>query len=247
MAPSLSRPSQKALKHSPVPPVPNEDGRGRHRRSLLGPRPLTAEAGECRRARPRPNQAASARPSLASAPRPAPGSAPPWGAGLRAPARSTSPGFSALRRAGTGGRCRLAEECEGTQPPLRRRHPERLGLLALFLFSLALSLCPLSRSHNAVGFASLKPCCPPVWGSYIPRDYRCGCPAPLHPGGPGRVDSFCLQKAMSHAVSLAFLLKIQDSEAWKKRQTSARRQSGLLQNLPYVPFLELITLHYDQE
>lgn len=181
MAPSVSRPSQKALNIPWFPPVPNEDGRGWDRRSLLGPRPLTAEAGECRRARPRPSQAASARPSLASAPRPAPGSAPPSGAGLRAPARNTSPGSSALRRAGTGGRCRLAEGCEGTQPPLRRRHPERLGLLALFLFSLSLSLCPLSRSHNTVGFASLKPCCPQSGGSTSQETTGVGAPPPCIP------------------------------------------------------------------
>lgn len=213
MAPSLSRPSQKALRHSPVPPVPNEDGRGWDRRSLLGPRPLTAEAGECRRARPRPSQAASARPSLASAPRPAPGSAPPWGAGLRAPARSTSLGFSALRRAGTGGRCRLAAESEGTQPPLRRRHPERLGLLALFLFSLALSLCPLSRSHNAVGFASLKPCCPQPGGPTSQETTGVGAPPPCIlevQGGltPAVSKRQCHRQLLQHSYSRFGILRL---------------------------------------
>lgn len=45
-----------------------------------------------------------------------------------------------------GGRWRPAEECEGTQPPPRRRHPESLGLLALFFGSFSLYLSPSTHS-----------------------------------------------------------------------------------------------------
>lgn len=120
------------------PQLPMRTGEAGDLRSLSGPRPLTAGAGECRRARPRPSQAASARRSLASAPRPAPGSAPPWGAGLRAPARSTSPGCSALlRREGgrEGGDGRTLATCGGVRgdsaaaaPP-----PPRIARLAGFV------------------------------------------------------------------------------------------------------------------
>lgn len=130
------------------------------------------------------------------------------------------PGPARLGRAGTGGCWLPAEKCEGIQLPLRRRHPESLSLLALFLFP-ALSLCPPSCSHNAVGFAFLKPCGPQSGGvggrrPNILGDYRCGCPAPLHPGGPGPSDSSSFQKTMSQAACLA-----QDARAWKKGQDSA--------------------------
>lgn len=193
------------------PLVPDEDQRGRDQHSLSGPQPLTTGAGECRRARPCPSQAASARPSLASAPRPAPGSAPPWGAGLRAPARTASLGSAALGRAGTGGRCGAAEErgdSAATAPP-----PPRIAG-----FVLALSLCPPSCSHNAVGFACLNLCGPQSESSFIPGDYRCGCPALLHPEGPGPADSSSLQKTMSHTASLAVLLKTRNSKTWKNEQ-----------------------------
>lgn len=151
------------------PLAPEEDQRGRDQRSLSGPQPLTAGAGECRRARPCPSQAASARPSLASAPRPAPGSAPPWGAGLRAPARTTSLRSAALGRAVTGGRWRVAEErgdLAATAPP-----PPRIAG-----FVLALSLCPPSCSHNAVGFASLNPFGPQSGGPVYPETTGVGPP-----------------------------------------------------------------------
>lgn len=158
-------------------------------RSLSGPRPLTAGAGECRRARPRPSQAASARRSLASAPRPAPGSAPPWGAGLRAPARSTSPGCSALlRREGgrEGGDGRTLATCGGVRgdsaaaAPPPPRIARLAGFVLWFFLSLAFSLYPLSRSHNAVcvGFACLKPCGPQSGGILDTRRLQVWVPRP---------------------------------------------------------------------
>lgn len=65
-----------------------------------------------------------------------------------------------------------------------------------------------------------------------------GAPPPCIPEVPGPADSCSLQKAMSHAASLAVLFKIQDSEAWKE----GAGQCEKAKNLPYVPFLELITL-----
>lgn len=212
---------RKCTQTFPGPPLaPDEDQRGRDQRSLSGPQPLTAGAGECRRARPCPSQAASARPSLASAPRPAPGSAPPWGAGLRAPARTTSLGSAALGRAGTGGRWRAAEELgdsAATAPP----PPPRIAG-----FVLALSLCLPRCSHNAVDFASLNPCGPQSEGSRTPGDYRCGCPALLHPEGPGPAYSCSLQKTLSLTASLAVLLKIRDSKTWKNGQCGEARILG---------------------
>lgn len=164
-----------------------------------------------------PEPGTSARPSLASAPRPAPGSAPPLGAGLRAPARTTSLGSAALGRAVTGGRWRVAEErgdLAATAPP-----PHRIAG-----FVLALSLCPPSCSHNAVVFASLNPFGPQSGGPRIPGDYRCGSPALLNPAGPGPADSSSFQKTMSHTASLAVLLKIQDSKAWKNEQVNVGRK-----------------------
>lgn len=89
------------------------------------------------------------------------------------------PAAAPPRSGGRGREDAAAADLRRSARGLSRHHPEPLVLLALFLFlSLALSLCPLNRSHNAVGFASLKPSESPVWGVQHPRRLQVWVPHP---------------------------------------------------------------------